>query len=218
MGQVWSFTIKHKHLTLSDRNDIQIGIEQKKTFREIVSAIEKDPSTISKEVRKHLFIRESTVKSNCDACPLLKKAPYVCNPCPKKRLDCGFKKQFYHAKRAHQDYEQLLSERRKGIALNKQSFYGMNMVISKAIKKGQHLNHIIASNELSASRSSIYRYVAKGYMSVAPIDFPRMVKFRKRRTRELPPIPKGVKEGRSYQDFQDYRQNQSLTSWLEKFF
>ncbi|ESV53967.1 transcriptional regulator, partial [Streptococcus agalactiae LMG 14747] len=123
MGQVWSFTIKHKHLTLSDRNDIQIGIEQKKTFREIVSAIEKDPSTISKEVRKHLFIRESTVKSNCDACPLLKKAPYVCNTYPKKRLDCGFKKQFYYAKRAHQDYEQLLSERRKGIALNKQSFY-----------------------------------------------------------------------------------------------
>lgn len=71
MGQVWSFTIKHKHLTLSDRNDIQIGIEQKKTFREIASAIEKDPSTISKEVRKYLFIRESNVKSNCEACPLL---------------------------------------------------------------------------------------------------------------------------------------------------
>ncbi|QZT27483.1 IS30 family transposase [Streptococcus dysgalactiae] len=215
MGQVWYFTIKNKHLTLSDRNDIQMGIEQKKTFREIASASGKDPSTISKEVRKHLFIRETTDTNNCDSCPLLKKAPYVCNNCPKKRVNCGFKKQFYYAKRAHQDYEQLLSESRQGVALNKQTFYDMDKVVSKAIKKGQHLNHIIASNDLSVSRSSIYRYVEKGYMSVSPIDFPRMVKFRKRRTRELPPIPKGFKKGRSYQDFQTYMQKQSLTSWLE---
>lgn len=207
--------MKHKHLTLSDRNDIQMGIEQKKTFREIASSIGKDPSTVSKEVRKHLFIRETTVKGNCDTCPLLKKAPYVCNACPKKRIDCGFKKQFYYAKRAHHDYAQLLSESREGVALNKQAFYDMDKVVSKAVKKGQHLNHIIASNELSASRSSIYRYVEKGYMSVAPIDFPRIVKFRKRRTRELPPIPKVVKEGRSYEDFQAFLEKQNLTSWLE---
>ena len=100
MGQVCSFTMKQKHLTISDRNNIQMGIEQTKTFHEIASAIEKDPSTISKEVRKHLFINESIIKINCDACPLLKKAPYVSNTCPKKRLDCGFKKQFYYAKRA----------------------------------------------------------------------------------------------------------------------
>ncbi|WP_159549412.1 helix-turn-helix domain-containing protein, partial [Streptococcus halichoeri] len=36
--------MKNKHLTLSDRNDIQMGIEQKKTFREIASASGKDPS------------------------------------------------------------------------------------------------------------------------------------------------------------------------------
>lgn len=215
MGQVSTTKMKHKHLTLSDRNDIQLGIEQKKTFREIASTLGKDPSTISKEVRKHLYSRETTVKSNCDTCPFLKKAPYVCNACPKRRIDCGFKKQFYYAKRAHQDYSQLLSESREGIALNKQAFYDMDMVVSKAIKKGQHLNHIIASNELSASRSSIYRYVEKGYMSVAPIDFPRIVKFKKRRTREIPPIPKVVKEGRSYGDFQNYLQKLNLTSWLE---
>ncbi|MCQ8264294.1 hypothetical protein NF417_12955, partial [Streptococcus suis] len=42
-------------------------------------------------------------------------------------------------------------------------------------------NHIIASNELSVSRASIYRYLEKGYLSTKPIDFPRVVKFRKRR-------------------------------------
>ena len=31
--------------------------------------------------------------ANCEACPLLKKAPYVCNTCPKKRSNCGYQKQ-----------------------------------------------------------------------------------------------------------------------------
>lgn len=110
--------------------------------------------------------------SNCETCPLLKKAPYVCNACPKKRSNCGYQKQFYYAKRAQLDYEAKLSDSRTGVALNKEEFYRMDEIVSSAIQKGQHLNHIIASNELSASRASIYRYLEKGYLSTKPIDFP----------------------------------------------
>lgn len=74
--------MKNKHLTLSDRNDIQIGIEQLKTFSAIAAKLGKDPSTISKEVRRNRVVKENSVTSNCDSCPLLKKAPYVCNACP----------------------------------------------------------------------------------------------------------------------------------------
>lgn len=207
--------MKNKHLTLSDRTDIQIGIEQGQPFSHIASKIGKDPSTVSKEVRKHLFIKDTTVQSNCESCPLLKKAPYVCNRCPKKRTECGFKKQFYYAKRAQQDYVALLSEAREGVALNKQTFFDMDAIVSMAIKKGQHLNHIIASNELGASRASIYRYVEKGYMTASPIDFPRIVKFRKRRTKELPPIPRADKVGRTHEDFQNFLNKHDLNSWLE---
>ncbi|MBY5002441.1 helix-turn-helix domain-containing protein, partial [Streptococcus suis] len=182
--------MKNKHLTLSDRNDIQIGIEQLKTFSAIALKLGKDPSTISKEVRRNRVVKENSVISNCEACPLLKKAPYVCNACPKKRSNCGYQKQFYYAKRAQLDYEAKLSDSRTGVALNKEEFYRMDEIVSAAIQKGQHLNHIIASNELSASRASIYRYLEKGYLSTKPIDFPRVVKFRKRRTRNLQPIPK----------------------------
>lgn len=80
----------------------------------------------------------------------------------------------------------------------------MDDIVSKTIKEGQHLHHIIASNDLSVSRASIYRYVQKGYMSTKPTYFPRIVKFRKRRTRELPPIPKADKMRRTYEDFQAY--------------
>ena len=43
---------KHKHLTLSDRNDIQLGLERDETFKTIGQFILKDPTTVSKE-RKH---------------------------------------------------------------------------------------------------------------------------------------------------------------------
>ncbi|HEM5094550.1 TPA: helix-turn-helix domain-containing protein, partial [Streptococcus suis] len=175
----------------------------------------KDPSTISKEVRRNRVVKENSVTSNCEACPLLKKAPYVCNACPKKRGNCGYQKQFYYAKRAQLDYEAKLSDSRTGVALNKEEFYRMDEIVSSAIQKGQHLNHIIASNELSASRASIYRYLEKGYLSTKPIDFPRVVKFRKRRTRNLQPIPKIAKEGRSYEDFQGFLTKNDISYWLE---
>lgn len=42
----------HKHLTLSDRPDSQLDIEQSPPFCQIASEIEKEPSTVSKEVRR----------------------------------------------------------------------------------------------------------------------------------------------------------------------
>ncbi len=53
--------MKNKHLTLSDRNDIQIGIEQLKPFSAIAAKLGKDPSTISKEVRRNRVIKRTLV-------------------------------------------------------------------------------------------------------------------------------------------------------------
>ncbi|MGE9835328.1 helix-turn-helix domain-containing protein, partial [Streptococcus orisratti] len=94
-----------------------------KPFSAIAAKLGKDPSTISKEVRRNRVVKENSVTSNCEACPLLKKAPYVCNACPKKRTNCGYQKQFYYAKRAQLDYEAKLSDSRTGVALNKEEFY-----------------------------------------------------------------------------------------------
>ena len=74
---------KHKHLTLSDRNDIQLGLERGETFKAIGQFILKDPTTVSKEVKRNKQIRDST--SNNLPCPLLDKPPFVCNGCSKRR-------------------------------------------------------------------------------------------------------------------------------------
>lgn len=204
---------KHKHLTLSDRNDIQLGLERGETFKAIGQAILKDPSTVSKEVKRNRQVREST----CDnlPCPLLDKAPFVCNGCPKRRQNCGYKKIFYLAKQAQKQYEQTLGEAREGTPLNSKTFWDMDKIISDGVKKGQHIYHILKTHNLDVSSSIVYRHIRKGYLSIAPIDLARAVKFKERRKSKLPSIPKEAKKGRSYEDFQNYLVLNQLDSWLE---
>jgi len=70
---------KHKHLTLDDRCIIQEELLKEKTFKEIGQRLGKDPSTISKEVRRNLtrilpksFGRQGTSARNVK--PVLSKA------------------------------------------------------------------------------------------------------------------------------------------------
>ena len=204
---------KHKHLTLSDRNDIQLGLERGETFKAIGQSILKDPTTVSKEVKRNRQVRESTCHNL--PCPLLDKAPFVCNGCPKRRQNCGYKKILYLAKQAQKQYEQTLVESREGTPLNSKTFWDMDKVISDGVKKGQHIYHILKTHNLDVSSSTVYRHIRKGYLSIAPIDLARAVKFKERRKSKLPSIPKEAKKGRSYEDFQNYLALNQLDSWLE---
>lgn len=204
---------KHKHLTLSDRNDIQLGLECGETFKTIGQSILKDPTTVSKEVKRNRQVRESTCHNL--PCPLLDKAPFVCNGCPKRRQNCGYKKILYLAKQAQKQYEQTLVEAREGTPLNSKAFWDMDKVISDGVKKGQHIYHILKTHNLDVSSSTVYRHIRKGYLSIAPIDLARAIKFKERRKSKLPSIPKEAKKGRSYEDFQNYLVLNQLDSWLE---
>lgn len=204
---------KHKHLTLSNRNDIQLGLKRGETFKAIGQSILKDPTTVSKEVKRNRQVRDST--SNNLPCPLLDKPPFVCNGCSKRRQNCGYQKIFYLAKQAQKQYEQTLVEAREGTPLNSQTFWDMDKIISEGVKKGQHIYHILKTHNLDVSSSTVYRHIRKGYLSIAPIDLTRAVKFKERRTSNLPSIPKEAKKGRSYEDFQNYLALNQLNSWLE---
>ena len=193
---------KHKHLTLSDRNDIQLGLECGETFKAIGQLVLKDPTTVSKEVKRNRQVRESTCHNL--PCPLLDKAPFVCNGCPKRRQNCGYQKIFYLAKQAQKQYEQTLVEAREGTPLNSQTFWNMDKVISDGVKKGQHIYHILKTHNLDVSSSTVYRHIRKGYLSIAPIDLARAVKFKERRKNNLPSILKDAKKGRSYEDLLNY--------------
>ena len=62
-GEPQMATYKYKHLTLDDRITIQKGLKDRLPFAEIAASIGKDPSTVSKEVRGHLIVKETGTRS-----------------------------------------------------------------------------------------------------------------------------------------------------------
>ena len=214
---------KHKHLTLDERLEIQSCLNHGMTFKAIAARIGKDQTTVSKEVKKHIAVSPDTVTHTDkngktvtkEVCPALLKAPFVCNPCKKKHVRCAFRKQFCHAKPAQTEYEALLSESREGIPLNKESFYEMDRIVSSAVNRGQRIYHISKTYELNVSKSTICRHLKKGYLSVKPLDFPRVVKFRTRSPRRADSVPKAVRTDRTYEDFLFFTEENGLKSWVE---
>ena len=193
---------KNKHMTLEDRIEIQECLSKGMTFKSIAKRIGKSPTTISREVKAHIqFHTNSFVKTDA-VCPLLLKAPFVCNACEKRtRRCCQFKRQLYVAKQAQADYESLLVESRTGIPLNKESFYNTEKIISSAVRNGQHIYHAIKANNLPVSASTVYRHIKKGYYSISPLDLPRMVKFKPRHKKQTDYVPYTAKQNRRYENY-----------------
>lgn len=212
-----------KHLRPDERQEIMECIDKGMSFKDIARRVGKSPTTISREVKKHLTIQPLSVTHmqsdgtpiECKPCPLLLKAPFVCNPCKKRRVRCAFQKQLYIAKDAQREYETLLREAREGIPLNKEEFWEADSIIAEGIKKGQHLYHIMASHDVGFSKSSAYRHLHRGYLSVSKVDLPRAAKFKPRKQHKPDYIPKALKEGRTYQDFLAFIDEHDLTAWVE---
>ena len=141
-----------------------------------------------------------------EVCPKLLKAPFVFSGCEKKsRSSCPYRRQLYTAKKAQEEYEAVLVESRTGIPLNKESFYETERIISEAVRRGQHIYHIIRSNNLPVSSATVYRHIKKRYYSITPLDLPRAVKFKPRKSKKSDFVPKQTREGRTFKDFLAFR-------------
>jgi IS30 family transposase len=215
---------KNKHMDLGDRIEIQSCLDHAMTFKAIAKRIGKDQTTVSKEVKKHITMNPGELPLRTDLngkpitvppCPELLKAPFVCNACKKRRSRCAFRKQLYLAKNAHLEYAMLLKEAREGIPLNKESFYEIDTILAEGVKKGQHLYHIMKTNELGVSQATVYRHLHKGYLSVSKTDLPRVVKFKPRKQYRPDQIPKTAKIGRTYDDFLAHIEENNISSWVE---
>lgn len=193
---------KNKHLTLDDRIEIQECLSKGMTFKAIGARIGKSQTTVSREVKAHLQSHTNCFVRTDTPCPRLLKAPFVCNGCEKRsRSSCPYKRQLYVAKKAQADYEVLLTEARTGIPLSKESFYQTERIISQAVKNGQHIYHAIKANDLPVSAATVYRHIKNGYYSIAPIDLPRAVKFKPGNAKKSEFVPKGVQQGRTFNEF-----------------
>lgn len=149
-------------------------------------------------------------------CPIEKKAPYVCNACPKSR-SCFFDKYFYNADNAHREYLSTLSRAREGINLTKDELVALDELVSPLIKKGQPIAHILAEHaeELPCKERTLYAYISKGYLSAKNIDMRRSVRYKKRQKKEeAKPSPR-KKINHQYKDFLEWLEANPLQRVVE---
>ena len=207
---------RNKHMKLDDRIEIQECLNKGMTFKAIGRRIEKDPTTVSKEVKLHGKVYASGFTKTDECCPKLLKAPFVCNGCPKRNhSNCQYPRRMYHAKTAQKEYETVLVESREGIPLTKEEFYKTEEIISAAVKAGQNVYHAIQANDLPVSKTTVYRHIECGYYTISKIDLPRAAKFKPRKEQKGEYVPKGVKIGRSFEDFLLFLEENPSTNYVE---
>ncbi|SUY47125.1 putative transposase for insertion sequence element [Clostridium putrefaciens] len=85
---------KGKHLIIEDRLIIEYGLDQNYTLKEIAERVKKDPTTISKEIRRNRFLRVSKRKENdvqpCQHRRSCTKTNLCNNRCGKQCKKCSF--------------------------------------------------------------------------------------------------------------------------------
>ena len=168
--------MKNKHMSFDDRLEIELGLKNGLSFKQIASKLNKDCTTISKEIKKHIQYKNSGAVGrpffdcvygyncqhrergtkctfqNCEhyikkICNKLSKPPYVCNGCEEKSK-CTLSKKIYEAEYAYQEYKDNLSEVRQGIIFNESEINNLNEILTPLIKdQKQSIHHAFINNK-----------------------------------------------------------------------
>ena len=201
------------HLSYEERKNIEDGLNSRKSINKIAKELNRAHSTILREIDRNKIYSEPSTFNNYNinfnkdlTCEKLYKTPYVCNGC-KSRSGCRKQRWTYYARKANDSYKELISSCRQGISLTEEEIYNINNIIAPLVKKGQTTNHLYINHPevLNFSKVSFYNYINNGVFEFGPLDFPRIVKHKKRknkkrRTRQ----EREILIDRKYSDFIEY--------------
>lgn len=247
-----------KHLREIDREYIEAALSKGLTFKEIAKFLSKDPTTISKEIKKHRLAQQPnlfTNKNRClhrkgcgakcvcglkscdhlcrncipkdcnlfcrkfieDICVHVARAPYVCNGCDRK-VYCRLQKYYYRAHHSQTQYLDTLSSTRQGINLCESELADLDTLVTPLLKNGQSLAHIYAKHNatIPCTSRTLYNYSRKSILTARPLDFPRVVKYKKRRKQAVRSARNpAIRSGRTYEDFRIFLLENSGVSVVE---
>ena len=209
----------YNQLNSSQREIIQILLNKSKSFTEIGNAIGKDRTTISKEIRRNRYIKSNFydpfdikgINDSINKCNRLKHKPYVCNNCPDKRF-CNKHHLYYEYKIAHQHYQDNLIESRSGIDIKPETIDDIESQIVPLIKdKKQSVNQVYINHSdiLYFSKTTFYKYIDLGVISLSNIDLPKKVKYKSRKRKKSNEYKRklALLKGRTYEDFLIFTNN-----------
>ena len=197
---------KYKHLSFEDRCVIEEFLNRGFNFIQISNRLNKDRTTISKEVLKHRFLRGNASPDR--PCCFENKPPYVCNSCDNFN-HCKKQKYSYSAHIAYNEYKQTLISQREHLNITKEQIASINDIIAPLmIYKNHSINQVYISHPevLPFSKTTFYKYIDLGILSVRNIDLQRKVKWKLKKEYDYhkEKVDTSIKVNRFYSDFKDY--------------
>ncbi len=139
-------------------------------------------------------------------CQKLSAPPYVCNGCPDERK-CVLRKKYYVAKKAQQNYRELLVESRKGANITEGELLQIDKCIDHFTQQGQSIHAAMVAHPeaFCVSEKTIYRYSNGGLLSTTRGDLPRACMLKPRQTKSVEhKVDTHCRIGRTYADFQRF--------------
>jgi len=184
-------THDNKHLTLNERKIIQTGIENRSNKVDIARIIGKDPTTITKEIKKHRIFKPRNqfyypsicihrkechgCKARCSRyeepkCHQRDRSPGACNKCPKSAT-CHLDKYLYFAIKADEEYRKDLVDFREGINMTTLEVKDLANILKPLLDQGQSLYQIKSSHpEIKQCAKTLYNYIEMGVFKEYGID------------------------------------------------
>ena len=206
------------HLSYEERKNIEDGLNNNFSIYKLSKLLNRSYSSIFREIDRNKVysqpknfvysnITDPVNLSKYQHCNKLESSPHVCNGC-KSRCGCRKERFTYYARKADDSYKEIKSESRRGINLSLEDVFEINNIIKPLIKKGQTINHLYINHPdiLDFSKPSFYNYVNNGVFEFGPLDFPRIIKYKKRKNtnNRRSRKEKGILIGRKYEDFIEY--------------
>lgn len=216
-----------KRYSFYERLAIETMLNEESTIKEIEIEIKRPSCNIIKEIKKHsvYFFPNSFNNYNCclkrdtckvksyecyktcknvsfNLCPKLAKSPHVCNGCTSKS-GCRYVKVYYKAREANDDYNNTLSECRKGLHYTEQEIIILNERLCPLIKQTKSIYHAVSTVNRILNQDfnvkTIYWQINKGYLNITKSDLPRK---RKNKQVEVDKNYKRDIKGHTYDDYE----------------
>ena len=152
--------MRKERLSYEDRLLIDQLLKLNYKLKNIAQAVDKEPSTISREIKNRRLSNNSI-----EICDKTKRFPFVCGNY-KKKYHCNKKKYYYNYKKAQEDYIRKLKYSRIGIDMTIDEIEYWNDYFNDKIKnKNQPILHIFNELNFPKSIQTFYNYVHGGYFS-----------------------------------------------------
>lgn len=227
-----NFKNKNSQLTLSQRITIEEMINQRKRKFEIANALNKNSSTITREIQRHIKIKYQNIhnRENLFNCRFFKSCKIcteqcnifmpitcsdrdrnigACNNCSKLKT-CRLDKYFYEAKRAQNQYEYTLTDSRQGVNLSSTQLVELAHIICPLIKNGQSIYTILNNHpEITQCEKTIYNYIELGLFRDWDVTNITLKRKTSRKVSKKDKLKKRKEpadyNGRSYADYLEYK-------------